>query len=386
MTSVRDVGTVPPQLRRPDGLSRFRLPNAATYTTTTQLDTEAAIVARARSTGATAVAGPALELARVELQAAGLSPDQQAAVLQVLSSGRRGDVLIGPAGAGKSRTVGALAVAWQTAVGGRVLGLATSQIATRVLIDDGLTAINTSQFLARFGPDAHGRVRERLHATDLLVLDEAGMSSTAELDEISALVAQAGAKLLYTGDHHQLAAVGAGGMLELLVRDAGAIELTQIHRFTHPWEAAASIRLRAGDPDVLAEYDAHGRIRGGTEQEMTAAAVRGYLADVLAGHRSLLVVRDNATAAELSGQIRAELVAAGRVSAEVLGRTRDGNPIGVGDLIQARRNDWTLRVRGSRMVTNREVYEVLGRDRLTGSLTVRDRDGVRAHLPAALRR
>ena len=192
--------------------------------------------ADASSTGATAVAGPALELARVELQAAGLSTDQQAAVLQVLSSGRRGDVLIGPAGAGKSRTVGALAVAWQTAVGGRVLGLATSQIATRVLVDDGLTAINTSQFLARFGPDAQGRVRERLHATDLLVLDEAGMSSTAELDEISALVAQAGAKLLYTGDHHQLAAVGAGGMLELLVRDAGAIELTQIHRFTHPWE------------------------------------------------------------------------------------------------------------------------------------------------------
>ena len=133
---------------------------------------------------------------------------------------------------------------------------------------------------------------------------------------------------------------------------------------------------------MLAEYDAHGRIRGGTEQEMTAAAVRGYLADVLAGHRSLLVVRDNATAAELSGQIRAELVAAGRVSAEVLARTRDGNPIGVGDLIQARRNDWTLRVRGSRMVTNREVYQVIGRNRLTGSLTVRDRDGVRAHLPA----
>jgi hypothetical protein len=248
MTSVRDVGTVPPQLRRPDGLSRYRLPNATIYTTTTQLNTEAAILARARSTGATVVAGPALELARVELQAAGLSTDQQAAVLQVLSSGRRGDVLIGPAGAGKSRTVGALAVAWQTAVGGRVLGLATSQIATRVLVDDGLTAINTSQFLARFGPDAHGRVRERLHSTDLLVLDEAGMSSTAELDEISALVAQAGAKLLYTGDHQQLAAVGAGGMLELLVGDAGAIELTRIHRFTHGWERAASTRLRAGDP------------------------------------------------------------------------------------------------------------------------------------------
>ena len=121
------------------------------------------------------------------------------------------------------------------------------------------------------------------------------MSSTEDLDRISAIVAAAGAKLLYTGDHEQLAAVGAGGMLELLVRDAGAqVELTEIHRFTHAWERAASVRLRVGDPDVLAVYDAHGRIRGGTEQEMVAAAVRGYLADVLEGHRSLLVVRSDA--------------------------------------------------------------------------------------------
>ena len=133
----------------------------------------------------------------------------------------------------------------------------------------------------------------------------------------------------------------------------------------------------------MSVYDAHGRIRGGTEQEMLAAAVRGYLADVLQGRRSLLVVRTDAMATELSAQIRAELVAAGRVSAEVLGQTRDGNLIGVGDLIQARLNDYTLRVHGGRPVTNREVYEVLGRNRLTGTLTVRDRDGILAHLPAA---
>ena len=263
-----------------------------------------------------------------------------------------------------------------------MLGLATSQIATKVLIDDGLTAMNTTQFRNRFRPDAQGRVRDRLRPDDLLVVDEAGMSGTDELDAISTLVEAAGAKLVYAGDHGQLAAVGAGGMLELLVRDAGPIELTEIHRFTHAWEREASMRLRAGDPDVLAEYDAHGRIRGGTEQEMTAAAVRGYLADVLAGHRSLLIVRDNATAAELSAQIRAELVAAGRVDATVLGETSDRNPIGRGDWIQARRNDRDLRVEGPGMVTNREVYQVLGRNRLTGSLTVRDRDGVLAHLPA----
>ena len=73
MLSVRDVGTVPPELRRPDGLNRFRMRNAEEYATTAQLATEAAIVERARATGAAALSGPELELAAVELQAAGLS-------------------------------------------------------------------------------------------------------------------------------------------------------------------------------------------------------------------------------------------------------------------------------------------------------------------------
>ena len=160
MLSVRDVGTVPDELRRPDGLNRYRMRNAEEYATTAQLETEATIVGRARATGAAAVSGPALELARVELQAAGLGADQQEAVLQILSSGRRGDVMIGPAGAGKSRTVGALAQVWEQQVGGRVFGVATSNMAAQVLIDDGLNALNTRQFLRRFGPDEQGRVRD----------------------------------------------------------------------------------------------------------------------------------------------------------------------------------------------------------------------------------
>ena len=91
-------------LRRADGFSRYRQKNDARYATTTQLRTESAIVARAAGSGAPRSSGPALELARVELQAMGLTVEQQAAVVRILSSGRRGDVLIGPAGAGKSRT------------------------------------------------------------------------------------------------------------------------------------------------------------------------------------------------------------------------------------------------------------------------------------------
>lgn len=381
LLTAPDPGPVPEALQREDGKSRYRPHNLERWATSDQLSTEAQIVARAREIGAPAVAGPVLEMVRIEAERAGLSEDQRDAVLGILSSGRRGDVLIGPAGAGKSRTVAALAGMWESHIGGRVLGVATSQIATQVLAEDGLTAINTTVFTHRFTPDDQGQVQDRIHPGDMVVIDEAGMSGTPELKAISTLVAAGGGKLVYTGDHEQLASVEAGGMLELLVRDAGAYELSEIHRFHHAWERDASVRLRAGDPEVVGVYAEHGRIRGGTKEEMASAAVRGYLADTLDGHTSLLVVRDNESAAALSARIRGELVAAGKVAPEVLGETRDGNLIGAGDLLQARQNDRGLRVDGAGMVTNREVYTVLDRNPFDGTMRVEDKDGLVAHLP-----
>ena len=45
---------------------------------------------------------------------------------------------------------------------------------------------------------------------------------------------------------------------------AASNELERLHRFTHPWEAAASLQLRSGDPRALDAYEAHGRIVAGT--------------------------------------------------------------------------------------------------------------------------
>jgi ATP-dependent exoDNAse (exonuclease V) alpha subunit len=105
-----------------------------------------------------------------------------------------------------------------------------------------LTALNSTQFRNRFVPDAQGRVRDQLAPDDLIVVDEAGMSGTDELDTLSTLVEAAGAKLVYAGDHAQLGSVGAGGLLELLVGDADPIQLTEIHRLSHRWEREASLR------------------------------------------------------------------------------------------------------------------------------------------------
>ncbi|MGE0346580.1 MAG: MobF family relaxase [Gemmatimonadales bacterium] len=377
---VPDPGPVPTEIARTDGKSPYRRHHDDRWATFEQLATETAIVGAARRVGAPSLTGPALELARVELIAAGLGPDQLDAAAGILSSGRAGDVLVGAAGAGKSRTVGALARVWESQLGGRVIGVATSEIATRVLGADGLEAYNSTQFLRRFGPDDRGLVADVLRAGDLVVVDEAGMSSTSDLAALSQLVAAAGGKLLFTGDHRQLSAVGAGGVFEQLVRDNGAFELAEIHRFTEAWERGASTRLRERDTAVLGLYEDSGRLVGGTLEATTAAAVRAYVADTVAGKQSLLVVRENALAGELSALIRGELVALGRVDPEVLATLRDGNLVGVGDLIQARRNDYDQRVDGPGAVTNRAVYRVLGRGR-DGTLHVVEGDeGAHIHL------
>ena len=67
--------------------------------------------------------------------------------------------------------------------------------------------------------------------------------------------------------------------MSLLADALGYAQLTEPVRFRAAWEQAASLRLRAGDTSVLAEYDQHGRIRGGEPEQMTDA----YLALTLDG-------------------------------------------------------------------------------------------------------
>src|SRR5690606_10954041 len=127
----------------------WRPPIDERYTTAAHLETEQRIVREAAQLGAPAVQGPELELLRVELSASTLAPVQVAAVVGIVSSRRAGDVLIGPAGAGKSVTMGQLAEVWQRQLGGRVVGLAPSQRAADVLVEDGIAGTrNIDKFLA----------------------------------------------------------------------------------------------------------------------------------------------------------------------------------------------------------------------------------------------
>ena len=78
-----------------------------------------------------------------------LSIDQAVCVEQITTSGRSLDVLVGPAGTGKSTAMAGLRAAWEVEHGaGSVIGLAPSAAAAEVLGDDmGIDTDNLAKWL-----------------------------------------------------------------------------------------------------------------------------------------------------------------------------------------------------------------------------------------------
>jgi hypothetical protein len=270
-----------------------------------------------------------------------------------MASGRRLELLIGPAGAGKTTTMRAVVKAWET-TGRRVVGLTVAQSAAQVLAEETTcTAHNISRWFTTQAarPDDPAW---QFQAGDLLLVDEVGMVPTGHLDELRRQAVAAGAKIIGVGDPLQLGPIGAGGAARLVARDVGATYLTELHRFTHPWEATASLLLRSGDPTAASAYNSHARLHAGDRDTAHAAAQRAWLADHLEGRNSLLLTISRAQVAGMAGWCREQLVDLDLVD-DRPGHTvvlRDENRAGAGDLVVTRRNDRTIGV------ANRDQWEI----------------------------
>ena len=245
----------------------------------------------------------------------GLRVDQAAAALSVLTDGRRVSVINAPAGSGKTWVLAAAGQAWAAAGLGRVVGITPSQSARNTLAAGVPECYNTAQFLGHLPGRRGARGPIRLHPGDVVLVDEASMVSNPDLADVIAQAADSGTKVILAGDTQQLQAVESGGGLSLLADALGFVQLAEPVRFREQWEQAASLRVRAGDISVLAEYDQHARIRGGDPEQMMDAAAAHYLALALAGTDVLLMAADHALRRELSRRIRDDLIRLGAVHA-----------------------------------------------------------------------
>ncbi len=352
-----EIASTPELYRRPDGTSCFRPRYSTVYSSQALLAAEDRLLhyghdQRAPTISAAAIENTMRSRRSVEVR---LGEDQRSALTAVGTSGRVLDVLVGPAGAGKTTAMRGLRRAWESQHGpGSVVGFAPSAAAAQVLADDlEIETENLSMWRQRHRTTGHSFV-----AGQLVIVDEASLAGTSMLDRIAQAVSEAGAKLLLVGDFAQLQAVDAGGAFAMLVNDReDTPELTDIRRFRNQWEGPASLDLRNGRDEAIDTYVDHDRVRGGTTEEMTQAAYASWSRDRAAGLATMLISDRGETVTELNRRARADLVLQGLVDASREVPLHDGSHASPGDVIITRRNDRRLRS-GRDWVRNGDRWEV----------------------------
>lgn len=372
---------------RADGTSSFVRRDATLFTTQEMVDAELRIL-----DAATAPVIPAatfdvfeqkLQERREKLAEKGFSlPAGQEALAREFALSERLLVAgIGAAGAGKTASV-SLAVETIQAAGGRVIGMAPTAAAAKVLGDElGIGADTVAKVLAANTDGAKANPLS-IRPGDVLLIDEAGMVSTRDFDALVQIAAERGALVRVLGDDRQLSAVGAGGALRLIDREVGAVRLDELFRFKNEEEAAATLRLRepvtVGKDEPFEWYREQGRVVGGDGEAMTQKVFAAWQKDISDGKTSLMMGSSNESVAALNALAQAHRIS---TSSEQTGEgviLRPGSAPGqgqatafVGDTIVTRRNDRRLSVfAGHDFVKNGDRWNVEGINE-DGSLQVR---------------
>ena len=354
--------------RASDGRSVWLEPVAPNFTSETILAEEEHVLAWAMDAQAEEPA-PSPTVVRAGLDV--LQADAAAAVAGV----DRLVVVVGPAGAGKTtmleRAVDDLA-SWDRPV----FGVAPTAKAARVLQrETGRGRRHGRQAAPRMEPDGPGSARPyRLPVGTTLIVDEAGMIGTPSLHRLVDLADRQGWRLALVGDPRQLQAVGRGGLFAELCSTGRVHELARLHRFTEPWEAAASLQLRAGNPRALDAYEAHGRVVAGTMDDHLGRLAVAWIAHTTAGRSVAITAATNDHVDAINAAVQGARRRVGQLDANGTAAIGGGEHAHPGDVVATRRNDRNLQTSTGEPVRNRDLWDVVATHR-DGSLTVSHRAG-----------
>lgn len=311
----------------------------------------------------------ALAAAQNQAASKGYSIDagQESLARELATSDKLVALGIGPAGAGKTTASKIMVNTW-TSEGATVHGLAPTAVAADVLGKDaGITATTIDSFLTTDSPAA-----AQVRAGDVFLVDEVGMVSTPKLAELVSLAEARGAVVRGIGDDQQLGAIGAGGALRLIDREAGCTRLDQVHRFRNPdnpaeanlEEAAASLALREpperGPDKPFDWYLENNRVQAGGHETMVQQVFHDWTTDTEAGKLSLMMAPTNATVAELNELAQARAIRNGAVDASQTVTTHADVAIHPGDRVLTRNNNHRLGLNGGKdFVKNGDLWNVL---------------------------
>jgi len=209
-------------------------------------------------------------LARAEARGLVLSGEQADALAHITDRRDLG-IVLGYAGTGKSAMLGVAREAWEAA-GYEVRGVALSGIAAENLESGSGIASRTIASMEHSWQQG----RDMLTSRDVLVIDEAGMVGTRQLERVLSHAAEAGAKVVLIGDPQQLQSIEAGAAFRSVHERHGGAEIGEVRRQREDWQREATRDLATGRTGAaIHAYDRHDMVHEAPTREQA----RGDLID-----------------------------------------------------------------------------------------------------------
>ena len=283
-----------------------------------------------------------------------LSGEQRDALRHV-TRGRDLGLVVGYAGSGKSAMLGVAREAWE-AEGYTVRGAALSGIAAENLEQgSGIQSRTIASLEHHWAQD-----RERLTSNDVLVVDEAGMIGSRQMERVLKEAERGGAKVVLVGDAQQLQAIEAGAAFRVLAERHGAVEISEIRRQREDWQRDATRQLGTGRTgEALNAYEQAGMIRvHNTREQARTALIEGWDADRRSApaQSRLILSHTREEVRTLNDLARDALKRDGTLTAEIPVKTAKGERLlAVGDRIMFLRNERDFGVKNGTLATVERV-------------------------------
>ena len=295
-----------------------------------------------------------LALARASSRGLDLSTEQRGA-LEHVTSARGVSNVIGYAGTGKSAMLGVAREAWEAA-GYRVQGAALSGIAAEGLEHgSGIGSRTLASLEHQWAND-----REQLTSKHILVIDEAGMIGTRQLERVVTEAEKQGAKVVLVGDPEQLQAIEAGAAFRAATERHGAVEISSIRRQQEEWQRDATRELATGRTgEAIGRYADVGHVHAADTRD----AARTELVDAWDRDRQrlpdasrIILTHTNDEVRQLNDDVRDRLRAGGALGDDVAIKVERGDrSFAQGDRVMFLRNERDLGVKNGSLGTVQNV-------------------------------